>query len=114
MPGMTHTVANYNLCDIIESCAKSGVVKLKFDNVEIDFSPQYPQPVQATNPVTVAPLSIGVQQASGQISQTDNPFDRDLLEDLRTSQLMIDDPHGFEREQIIAQLRSGIDETVQN
>jgi hypothetical protein len=55
------------------------------------------------------------QEANGQTPlQTPNAFDRDLLEDLRASQLLIDDPHGFEREQIISQLRSGIDETVQN
>ncbi len=113
--GTKPTVANNNLCAIIEACAKGGVVKLKFDNIEIDFSPQHTLPVEAMPPVTVSPLVYGAQKDIGQNTlERPMPFDRDLLDDLRTSQMMIDDPHGFEREQIIAQLRSGVGETVQN
>lgn len=120
--GMKHTeVDNIPLCDIIDACAKGGVTELKFGNIEIKFSvdprrfvDQITLPYNA--PVDIGALKFntsGTNQASQDSGQ--NPtFDRDLLEDLRTSQLMIDDPHGFEREVVNSHLRGALNETVQN
>jgi len=41
-------------------------------------------------------------------------IDKDLMEEVRLSQLMIDDPFGFEREVLQAEQRRVVDEAVQN
>lgn len=113
----TSKVANVSLCDIIESCSKGGVTELKFGNIEIRFGVR---PGQMITSAYSAPTDIGVLQpitnnyTASQDSGQNPTFDRDLLEDLRTSQLMIDDPHGFEREVVNSHLRGAIHETVQN
>jgi hypothetical protein len=91
---------------------------LKFGSIEICFGAK-PQPIQTL--AFQAPMDNGVLQSPFNITSTasqdsgqPSAFDRDLLDELRTSQLMIDDPHGFEHEQVISQLRSGISETIQN
>lgn len=126
MHGTTHTAAkgsrifaDESLCDIIRACSDSGVRKLKFSDIEIEFKdysqPQVIQPIQAMDQVSTSyPTYTQATQASGQHTCQTQPFDRDLLEDLRTSQLLIDDPHGFEQEQITAQMKGVLNEAVQN
>ena len=114
---------NYNLCAIIEACANGGVSELKFGNVEVKFYPKFTQTLDPTlspteNSAMPEPFQFmpSAMQDSRQLpTQSNNAFDKDLLEDLRVSQLMIDDPHGFEREIVNSHLRGDVsNETIQN
>jgi hypothetical protein len=99
----------YAICDIISACHLGGVRHLKMPDVEIWFGAVVPR---ETPSLVQAPedtleqqydyYNTRASQASGQVSKqkAEMPFDKELLEDLRTSQLMIDDPHGFENEMI--------------
>lgn len=109
-------VDNFNLCAIISACAKGGVSELKFGVVEVRFfkptsTPTHDTPAMAIGAVTQI-QEISAMPESGRPTSV-NSFDRELLDDLRLSQLMIDDPQGFEREIVNSHLR-GDYETVQN
>ena len=109
-------VDNLNLCAIISACAKGGVSELKFGVVEVRFfnptsTPTHDTPAMAIGAVTQF-QEISATPESGRPTSV-NSFDRELLDDLRLSQLMIDDPQGFEREIVNSHLR-GDYETVQN
>lgn len=98
------------ICRILEVGAKAGVHSLKFGTLEVVYRDN----------LTIA----GADRLLGLTESTDLPndfrypprdatgqtkpnvaFDSGLLDDLRLSQLMIDDPVSFEREIINAQTR---------
>lgn len=90
-----------DICAILEACAKAGVAKLKYGDLEVVFAVPG-QPVMAYDlPKTTfdgfAPQASGQELAVGDELATVN---KDLLEDMRRSQLMIDDPASFEQEVI--------------
>ena len=116
--GMKHTgVDNYNLCDIINACAKGGVSELKFGNVEVRFYPHQTQDdtrlAAANVPVTRFDVS-ALQDSEPTTRFRNSSEDSSLLDELRQTQLMIEDPVGFEREIIDSHLRGDAYGTVQN
>jgi hypothetical protein len=102
-------VDNFNLCAIINACAKGGVSELKFCGVEVKFfDPSTPAHVSLPMAIGAVPPTYdtpAMQDSRQPETKSVNAFDRDLLEDLRMSQLLIDDPHGFEREIVQSHLR---------
>ena len=91
---------------ILDACRKAGVVTLKCGELEVSFA----SPEIITNELgaaSQAPLSTPAQtiaqQASGEA--TLEPIDRELLEEMRQSQLLIEDPLAFEQEVIDRHLR---------
>jgi len=91
-------VDKYNLCAIIEACAKGGVSQMKFGGIELYFF--RPEIKEDAPPPQVLGYNAGPQVPDKKSAS----FDPDVLEDLRISQLMIDDPHGFEQEIIDSHL----------
>lgn len=90
----------YKLLGIINECRKLGVSKIKTPEFEVEFFLERSQEViNLVDPNEIKkPVSI----------------DKELLNDVRLSQLMIDDPFGFESEVIRAEQRRVLDEAVQN
>lgn len=100
--GTKRTGANTKskLLGIIEGCRNLGVSKIKTPDFEVEFFLERSQ-------------EVGNFEAADEIKPPKN-IDKDLLEEVRLSQLMIDDPFGFEREVLQAEQRRVIDEAVQN
>lgn len=96
----TETSKRYKLLGIITECRKLGVSKIKTADFEVEFFLERSQEVgdfvDFNEPKK--PMSI----------------DKDLMNDVRLSQLMIDDPFSFENEVIRAEQRRLVDEAVQN
>ena len=92
-----------DLPSILEACAKAGVATLKFGDIEVTFKTpshlvhhtDYESPSQGD-------LTIPENFSASPVSEQPRieTIDRDLLEDMRRSQLMIDDPLSFEQEMI--------------
>lgn len=97
----TETSKRYKLLGIINECRKLGVSKIKTSEFEVEFFLERSQEIG--NFVDV-------------VNDIKKPtsLDKDLMNDVRLSQLMIDDPFGFESEVILAEQRRILDETVQN
>jgi hypothetical protein len=111
-------VDKLNLCAIIAACAKGGVSELKFGGVEVKFF-NASTPVHDPLPTAISAVPTwndlpAAQDSRQPVVKNAHAFDRDLLEDLRMSQLLIDDPHGFEREIVNSHLRGEINEAIQN
>lgn len=94
------TSKKYKLLGIIDGCRKLGVSKIKTPEFEVEFFLERSQEVgdfvdisEPTKP---------------------SPIDKELLNDVRMSQLMIDDPFSFEREVIEAEQRRLMNDAVQN
>lgn len=88
------------LLDIIEGCRNLGVSKIKTSDFEVEFFLE-------------RSLEVGRFEAvDGPIKP--KAIDKDLLDDMRLSQLMIDDPFGFEKEILNAEQRRVTDETFEN
>jgi len=105
-----------DICRIIEVSARAGVAKLKFGDVEVEFTPIAPDlgyhaKVDPSQYITSEMATPDSEQKSGMTIS-----DRELLEDMRRSQLMIDDPMAFEQEMIDLQLTHGerADAQIQN
>lgn len=103
------TTPGVDICAILEVCAKAGVARLKYGDLEVSFAVPG-QPVMAFDlPKTT--FDGFAPQASGQVLTVDDKIgavDKDLLDDMRRSQLMIDDPASFEQEVIENHLRGGM------
>lgn len=93
-----------DICRIIETASKSGVVKLKFHDVEVEFSPSSAS--LGTNALVDPSNYISSNMALPDSEQKDEFIIQDpaIIEQLRRSQLMIDDPMAFEQEMIDIQL----------
>lgn len=92
---------------IIISCHANEVIDFSYNGLRIKFK-GHTENVGLTNefltqsnqPESVAPV------------ESPSPVDKGLLDDVRLSQLMIDDPFGFEHEMIQAEAKRGMNETV--
>lgn len=90
---------------ILEACKNSGVVTLKCGELEVNFASPGLIPVDLgvsapytlPNPSSPAPLASVPQQTE--------LIDKEMLEEMRLSQLMIDDPEQFEQEIIDSHTR---------
>lgn len=114
-------VESFNLVSIIEACAKNGVSKLTLGSVEICFKEETKpltvsdtQGLSATASLSNPAHSVFSAEPDGEakFKESSFPYDKELLESLRVSQLMIDDPHGFEHEVVNLHLRGDHSETV--
>jgi hypothetical protein len=95
---MSNMVADFNskdLCRIIEACNLNGVTKLKFGDVEITFGP-----VATLDLPKISPQIVYPEAREDQTPDKMSPIQKDLLEEARTSQLLVDDPVAFEQEMI--------------
>lgn len=105
MSGMQRTeVDNYSLCAIIDACSRGGVSSIKFRDVDIQFG--RPQ-VQAAPDLTgefFQPQTNTTGESVVYSNDMRPSFDEDLRKEMRLEQLLIDDPHGFEREIITSHL----------
>ena len=96
------------ICRIIETASNNGVKKLEygelrlefFENSSTDAGPTVRDVVDIRNPSTV-------EQPSQLDTVTAHSVDPDLLEDIRRSQMMIDDPMMYEHEIVQQHLRQG-------
>lgn len=110
----TKPMGTSDICRIIEACSINGVSRIKTAEFEIEFWPQSkdePEP-QEYSWKKDEPGFLGAKD----IFENTAPqsVDKDMLEDLRLSQLMIDDPFGFEREMILAQRKGDEVEDLQD
>jgi len=113
--GTTSTaVENLSIVSIIETCAKSGVSRLKLGDIEICFKDETNHKTVSVNPGLSATASLpnpqvlseeSLESTPRDLRETSIPYDRELQENLRVNQLMIDDPFGFEREIINSHLK---------
>lgn len=113
------------LCRIIERCATVGVAQLKLDDIELSFRDNFlytPQQSFLDGPAANVdlPESVNTPPASP-VSEHNfrnnhrmSMVDPDLLDDMRRTQLMIDDPAAYEQEMIRAHMRQDPDEAAQN
>ena len=92
---------------ILEACRKSGVVTLKCGDLEVNFASPGAFLVESgvTAPFTLPNLDAPARQDSEPMKT--EPLDQDLLEQMRRSQLMIDDPLAFEQEVIDGHIQQG-------
>lgn len=94
---------------ILEACARTGVATLKCGDIEVSFIQGLPQSYvnygQASQADLPNDLDFPASQASEQ-PRIEN-LDTSLLEDMRRSQLMIDDPLSYEQEMIDEHLERG-------
>ena len=100
----TETNAYHDILGIIERCQILGVSKLKMDGFEVEFFLERTQ--EYGNFVS--------HETIEEENNTPKAIDKQLLEEIRLSQLMIDDPMGFEREIIQQEQRNAAHEGVQN
>ena len=89
---------------IIERCQILGVSKLKMPGVEVEFFLERSQ--ELGNFVS--------HETIEEENNTPKAIDKQLLEEIRLSQLMIDNPLGFEDEIVQQAQRSAVNEGVQN
>ena len=96
----TVTRSHHELIYIIENCRNLGVRKIKTHDFEVEFFLE-------------RSLEVGrFETVDG--PETPSPIDKDLLDDMRLSQLMIDDPFAFEKEILSAETRRVTDEAFEN
>jgi hypothetical protein len=100
-----------SICLIIESAAKNGVAALKFGDLEINFSPKAVEEGHSADidlPKHLEPIhATHASEQTLRIDDTLETVDKELLEDMRVTQLMFDDPLAFESEMIDKQLSEG-------
>lgn len=97
---LTETSKRYKLLGIINECRKLGVSKIKTSDFEVEFFLERSQ-------------EVGDFIDANEIKKP-TPIDKELLDDVRMSQLMIDDPFGFEREVLNAEQRRAFHEAHEN
>ena len=94
-----------DICRIIKECKDSGVVTLKFGELHIDFTPQRsaaPTPSQSWSELQQALEPGPVKQATPEnVKQEIDVFDEQVAEDALYAQMLIDDPAGFEKLQML-------------
>lgn len=92
---MEVSFSSKDLCRIIETASKANVSTIKIGNLEVSFLPKSLPTIEDLSKTH----SDAVEQTSSpeqKVSMT--PVEKDLLEEARTSQLMVDDPLAFEQE----------------
>lgn len=96
----TETSKRYKLLGIINECRKLGVSKIKTQEFEVEFFLERSQEVGDFTDINEIKKPTAI--------------DKELLDDVRMSQLMIDDPFGFEREVLNAEQRRAFHEAHEN
>jgi len=90
------------------------VSRLKLGDIEICFKEETNRKTVSVNPGLSATASLpnpqvlseeSLESTPRDLRETSIPYDRELQENLRVNQLMIDDPFGFEREIINSHLK---------
>lgn len=97
-----------DICAILDSCSKTGVTRLKWGDLEVSFAVPG-QPVMAYDLPKMASDGFAPPASGQELAVADalGTVNKDLLDDMRRSQLMIDDPASFEQEVIDTHLRGG-------
>lgn len=86
--------------DMIKVARSHGVSKLKFRDLELEFYPDHGE-LGPKDDVDLPKTQIPPMSPA---SDTKPAVDQDLLEDMRRTQLLLDDPMAFEQEMITAHL----------
>lgn len=94
------------ICHIVRVCSEAGVTELKFGDLEVKFGGAFLSSPTKTEP---APLGFSEKEAyqslplkpvlpdSNTLSQKMNFIDKQVLEELERSQLMLEDPLAYEQ-----------------
>lgn len=87
------------LCKLIETAAAHGVSELKYADLSVTFGPKDRKGAEET---VYLPKEFSLDTLASQDSEQSVPpqVSHELLEDMRRSQLLIDDPMAFEQEMI--------------
>jgi hypothetical protein len=96
----TETSKRYKLLGIINECRKLGVSKIKTTEFEVEFFLERSQ-------------EVGDFVDANEMKKP-AAIDKELMDEVRMSQLMIDDPFGFEREVLNAEQRRAFHEAHEN
>lgn len=108
------TLSASAVCAIINACAKNGVAKLKYGDLELEFLNKsrtaehtfYSGTEDQSDPAKDFQVTHDATPASEQSLQSKlSTVDPELLDDMRRSQLMIEDPLSYEQEMIDLQIR---------
>lgn len=91
---------------IINSCNANDVVEFSYNGLQIKFR-GHKENVGLSNEFPTSN-----QPDSGANIESPSPVDKSILDDVRLSQLMIDDPFGFEAEILQAESKGVMNETV--
>lgn len=112
---MTNRVKEFtaeDICRIIETAGAAGVAKLKFGDVEMDFSPKVADLGAVAMPSlsneVYSPIASPASEQTLSIDDKIKTVDEELLEDMRVAQLMLEDPLAYEQEMIDAHLAGGV------
>lgn len=92
-----------DICAIIKSCSQNGVTVFRFGDLSLQF-----EPIEISrSPVAMPdwPKAPYHPEASAVAQEKLEQVDKNLVEDMRLSQLLIDDPLGYEQEMIDAHMR---------
>ena len=82
------------LLDILSACRKLGVNKIRTKEFDVEFFLE--------------------SEKFEEVQSRPKPIDKGILDDVRLSQLMIDDPFGFEKEILNAEERGAQHGTFEN
>jgi hypothetical protein len=91
-----------DICRMIEVSAHYGVAILKFGNVEITFKDSFVGPSAIVDQPKASSQDYSGPASPETVPQSEelSPLEKQSLEDMRWSQLMLDDPLAFETEMI--------------
>lgn len=104
----TKRFAPESISSIIEACAKCGVMSLKWHDLEVTFAvPGQPVTAYDLPKTTFDGYASPASEQELAVDPRVSTVDKELLEDMRRSQLMIDDPLSYEQEVIDAHIRRG-------
>lgn len=112
-PGTTHTVLDTGKFDsngivsIINACHSNEVTEFSYNGLRIRFKGH-----TENDGLSKTTFTFASQPESVATVESPSPVDRELLEDVRLSQLMIDDPFGFEREILQAEAKRSVNEAL--
>lgn len=110
---MTHTEIDAEKFDssgivsIINACHSNEVAEFSYNGLRIRF-----KGLTENDGLQKTTFTIASQPESVAPVETPSPVDKELLEDVRLSQLMIDDPFGFEREILQAEAKRSVNEAL--
>lgn len=111
-----------DICRIIEACNKNGVTKLKFGSLEVILGRDGGDVPATALPSPEDVLSLAEHEAYQRISavkpdlaatkpndtnRSVAPLDKQLIEEMRMSQLLVEDPTTYERLIVDQEIRGG-------
>ena len=89
-----------DVCKIIKASKAAGISELTYGNLVLKFRPL--GPVDVAQPSQAASSQMLANQS--EVPTTVNVMNEQALEDAEEAQLLIDDPHGYERLQMLRDL----------